>query len=127
MNCGSSSSRYWRRMAPTRVTRLWLSRSHTVSAPGSTGRMVRNFTRRKVRPRRPTRCCTKKTGPRDSSVMASAMSAIRGAPTISPIRATVMLVARLRASCSDDTRKPSLKMSALGESDSTASRCVNRS
>ena len=59
--------------------------------------------------------------------MASAITASAGAATISATSATATDTTRLSVRCRRLTRKPSPKTSALGESDSTASRPVRRS
>ena len=90
-------------------------------------RIVRNLISRNLRPRRPTRSWMKKTGPRDSSLMAIAMAAMNGAASSRAVSAIITDSTRLTTSDSGRTRKPSPKISALGVSDSTARRPVRRS
>ena len=90
-------------------------------------RIVRNLMRRNLRPRRPTRSWTKKTGPRDSSLMATAMAAMNGAAASSAPSAITTDTTRLSTSDSGRTRKPSPKISVLGVRDSTARRPWKRS
>ena len=97
------------------------------SAPRSACRIVRNLTTRKGRPPKPMRSWMKNTGPRDSSLIPSAMRAISGAMATRAMLAMTTDIPRLSASCARETRKPSPKISPLGVSDSTASRRVKRS
>ena len=102
---GSSSSLVRRRTRPTAVTRG--SSPAVTDGPSPDRRIVRNFTRRKGLPPRPTRVWRKRTGRPEVTAIAAAARTITGAVTRSPATASGASTirgspARIRPSPSED-------------------------
>ena len=95
-SCGSSSSLVFASTLPIRVKRS--SSAAVRGAPVAPTRILRNLSIANSRPARPTRRHRWKTGPRLSSLTASAVNANTGRSTMSADPATTRSSSRLRGS-----------------------------
>ena len=106
--------------------RSWLSCTH--SDRGSLhGRIVLNLSSGNGRPSRPPRGCTNNTGPRESSLIATAMIARSGETTTRPTAAAMTLIARAVACAALPFLNPRDKTSLPGVIASIGTVPVRRS
>lgn len=89
-SCGNSSSLYWRRKAPIRVTRG--SPATVTVAPCVSGTIVLNFQMPNDLPWRPTLNCLKKIGRPSAQRIRSATAASSGSKNSNPIAALALFV-----------------------------------